>query len=479
MEEVLAMKRNNPEEFHSLVKMHLSFILNLTTDEAAEESDASGGHGNFFSGNKAGKCIGGSGTPNKGIMEGAVLTMEGVCQIFQIIQYLEQPGNITTEGIFRKTGNLRKQQVLKDRLNRGVPMNLDDGEFSVHECASVVKMFLGELPEPLLTNVFFEAHCQAAEMSESKKLQAIQLLIMLIPDANWHLLKDLLLFLLKVSKNENRNKMSALNLGMIFASHVLCPRNLPSQELQSKHHEFSQAVAFMISNAETLFNPPAQLMKEMAARKCATPNPREHHSDSPVVNTIYSFVDHRKTRELAAASTTETALAELYAQVQSMPDSTKKKRLIKQFNEANGCGTPNATPVKQPGSAGARRAIGDSFKNWIVPKAKVVSEKKKSGSYNLKPRSSDDTGHHTFRKSLSDQLAPNVLMTPNSFKSETALGTPKTPSESQNSIYFKRNSGTKYSMMDECGSLVETKQLPDRKDLLPEFEPTVGKENFV
>ena len=52
--------------------------------------------------------------------------------------------------------------MLKERLNRGVPMDLDRGEFSVHECASVLKIFLSELPEPLLTDRFFHAHCQVA-----------------------------------------------------------------------------------------------------------------------------------------------------------------------------------------------------------------------------------------------------------------------------------------------------------------------------
>ena len=41
-------------------------------------------------------------------------------------------------------------------------MDLDKGEFSVHECASVLKSFLSELPEPLLTDRFFHAHCQVA-----------------------------------------------------------------------------------------------------------------------------------------------------------------------------------------------------------------------------------------------------------------------------------------------------------------------------
>ena len=135
------------------------------------------------------------------------------------MQFLEQQQQIVTEGIFRKHGNLKKQQVLKQRLNRGTPITLDDGEFSVHECAAVLKGFLQvrenveqasflidptelhvtlqDLPEPLLTEAHFEAHRQVAQMGDEKRLQALQLLAMLLPDPNYNLLKDLLLFLHK------------------------------------------------------------------------------------------------------------------------------------------------------------------------------------------------------------------------------------------------------------------------------------------
>ena len=71
-------------------------------------------------------------TKPKGVMDGVPLTQEGVCQVlwnlfcpwwnfhipwtsptqvYQIIEFLGRPHNITTEGIFRKHGNLKKQQV--------------------------------------------------------------------------------------------------------------------------------------------------------------------------------------------------------------------------------------------------------------------------------------------------------------------------------------------------------------------------------
>jgi hypothetical protein len=61
---------------------------------------------------------------------------------------------------------------------------------------------------------------------------------------------------------------------------------------------------------------------------------------SPVVNTIFSFVDRERTNRIAAGTSTEHQLAELYAQVQAMPESAQKKRLISKLNDANGHGTP-------------------------------------------------------------------------------------------------------------------------------------------
>ena len=50
------------------------------------------------------------------------------------------------------------------------------GEFTVHECASTLKTFLSDLPEPLLTDAYYKAHCQVANLSSefaSKKIQCL------------------------------------------------------------------------------------------------------------------------------------------------------------------------------------------------------------------------------------------------------------------------------------------------------------------
>ena len=196
------MRRLVPDQFHSLVKMHLSFLTDLKYDdcdcnfvyETTTPSSTPSKSKGIFSGSATPRRSKNSGNAYKGVMEGAPLTMEGVCQVSQIIEYLKR--NLHIEGLFRsvkriqcstlfkimisfrKCGNLKKQQTLKERLNKGIPTDLDTGEFSVHECAStlksnyfflnleisnkgvfffVISAFLSDLSEPLLTDAYYNA----------------------------------------------------------------------------------------------------------------------------------------------------------------------------------------------------------------------------------------------------------------------------------------------------------------------------------
>lgn len=272
MEIIDKMKRLAPDQFHMLVKMHLSFLLDLNTDDC----DCSF---IFDNQNQATSSTATTSTPtkskglsfvtprkkvSKGVMEGAPLTLEGVCQVFQIIEYLKRPANLKTEGLFRKHGNLKKQQTLKERLNKGITVDLDSGEFSVHECAATLKTFLSDLSEPLLTDAYYRAHCQVASLTEDeKKVQALQLLFLLIPEANYALLRDLLNFLHVVVANVEHNKMTSLNLATVFSTHIMCPRKLSPDCLQSNHQLFIKAVTFMIEQSPTLFTIPGQVLKDV------------------------------------------------------------------------------------------------------------------------------------------------------------------------------------------------------------------------
>ncbi|XP_059081410.1 uncharacterized protein LOC131879177 [Tigriopus californicus] len=450
------LRREEPDLFHSLVKMHLSILLDLATDDC--DCSHIHGHAHSVGGSTPGGKEGGVFkrrifTPKKrsshashvGVMEGAALTLEGVCQVYQLIAFLQRDAHLRVEGVFRKHGNLKKQQLLKDRLNRGVSMDLDDGTFSVHECAAVLKSFLAELAEPLLTDAHYQAHCQVAQMGRSagpdgqeevraKRIQCLQLLFLLIPEANYSLLKDLLPLLHKVHNHSPKNLMPAQNLGTMFAPLILCPRKLSAESMQSNHQLLSEAVAFMIeAGPRILFELPVKLQEDIKSHIRQRPHrqvtPKKHYSSddkpqSPVVNTIFTFVDRERTHRLAHEFSSESAIAELYAHIQSMPESAQKKRLVNKLNDANGHGTPGII------RSGANRlkSGGEGIRNLLTPRrSNKVPEPKigRNGSYSFKtPNQPRQILHSSFRRQIPEDHTNQKLLSPQS--SPAILVSPET-----------------------------------------------------
>ncbi|XP_037084758.1 rho GTPase-activating protein 19-like, partial [Pollicipes pollicipes] len=374
------MRHQDESQFYTLVKMHLSFLLNFSIDEvdapalADDKNNESARKLLPFSTKSKGKSTKGTSS------ESVVLSHEGVCQAYQLIEFLSREENLVHEGLFRKTGNLVRQQELKQYLLSGSSVDFESGLYSAHDCASVLKGFVASLSEPLLTKALYPAHCQVADIcpmdtppeqlcaAHNKQIKALQLLFLLVPAENYQLLKDLLHLLFKVSRRHKENKMTALNLGTMFAPHILCPRKMPATELQTASGSMAQAVALMIENTPLLFKIPQELEIDMRAyleQQGGTPGlqRRRRHScsdaDSPQATTVFSFVDREQSAAAGEHDNTDTALAGLYAHISSMPDSTRRRKLIKQFNRESGPGTP--TVVQRTRT----RSFGESLRKHL------------------------------------------------------------------------------------------------------------------
>ncbi|CAK9800599.1 Rho GTPase-activating protein 19 [Anthophora plagiata] len=377
------MRKVNPEQFHTLVKMHLSFELDLNTeDNDCVNEKAKLKKWCLLSFSKKPKS-----TINlqKGV-EGANLSENGINQMKQLIEYLSKEQNIIQEGIFRRTGKLTRQQDLKTSMYQGISLDLNDGRYSVHDCASVLKGFLAELPEPLLSDLHYPAHCQIAELcssdvsgNDAKLLRSLQLLLLLLPSINRVLLKYILNLLHKTASFESNNKMNSDTLATLFTPHLMCPRKLSPEALHINSQNLSCLVAFMIRKGNELFEIPPKLATDIRAywveqeRKLLSPKNTDLNESIPdttgTAHTVFSFVDHTLTAKANSTQDTQAALAQLYAHIQAMPESAKKRRLVKQFNKENGQGTPRQ--VKHCRT----KSLGDSIKKHIFQK-KILGHKK-------------------------------------------------------------------------------------------------------
>lgn len=249
---------------------------------------------------------------------------------------------------------------------------LENGGYTVHDCANVLKTCLSELPEPLLSELYYRILCKcgslcprASEKEAAKTLKIVQLTLLLLPIRKLRFAHDLLLLLHRVSSKENAdNKMNARNLATLFAPHLLCPKKIAPTQMQQWLVPMTDLLEYMIQETTAIFIPPAELLldvrRELHRLNQASSFTKGENVDD-AVNTAYTFCD----REAAPAEKyTEQHVAELYAYIQTMPETPSKKKLIKQFNRQNGGLTPQLDKENASKKKGASiKSIGNRLKN--------------------------------------------------------------------------------------------------------------------
>ncbi|KAJ7603645.1 Rho GTPase activation protein [Roridomyces roridus] len=139
--------------------------------------------------------------------------MEKCCQA------IEKYG-IESQGIYRLSGTVTKVANLRQRLDKDLEsVDLDASEWSsdINNVASVMKMWLRELPDPLLTFDLQQGFIDAAKI-DNDRLRHIRLheRVNDLPDANYATLKYFLGHLHRINQHAAENSMSVQNLAIVF-----------------------------------------------------------------------------------------------------------------------------------------------------------------------------------------------------------------------------------------------------------------------
>lgn len=118
-------------------------------------------------------------------------------------QHLEKHG-LQTVGIFRVGSSKKRVRQLREEFDRGVDVSLEE-EHSVHDVAALLKEFLRDMPDPLLTRELYTAFINTLLLEPEEQLGTLQLLIYLLPPCNCDTLHRLLQFLSMVARHASDN----------------------------------------------------------------------------------------------------------------------------------------------------------------------------------------------------------------------------------------------------------------------------------
>lgn len=114
------------------------------------------------------------------------------------MDFLSKPDNLETEGIFRKCGNAKQIKELMAKINNGQRIVFSDGD--VHIAAVILKTFLKELEEPLLTFALFDHIISVETLPKEERVSVTKTILEKLPQQNFVVLKHLVEFLSLVRK---------------------------------------------------------------------------------------------------------------------------------------------------------------------------------------------------------------------------------------------------------------------------------------
>ncbi|XP_028397348.1 rho GTPase-activating protein 8-like isoform X2 [Dendronephthya gigantea] len=136
------------------------------------------------------------------------------------VKFLRESG-LKVEGLFRRSGNVSVVKGYAEKFNKGEFKKFNEEE-DIHVAAVLIKRFLRELPEPLLTFQLYEDIMRIHGLSDEEKVGEVRRVLRgSLPRQNYLVLKYLMEFLVQVMNNSDFNKMNASNLAIVFGPNLI------------------------------------------------------------------------------------------------------------------------------------------------------------------------------------------------------------------------------------------------------------------
>ncbi|KJE01765.1 rho GTPase activator [Cryptococcus gattii NT-10] len=185
--------------------------------------------------------------------------------IEDIISTMRQmgPSDMAVEGVFRKNGNIRKLQALVEALDKdSTAVNLS--EENVIQLAALLKRFLRELPDPLLTFRLHKLFCAAATLPNlEERSRCLHLLVSLLPKYNRDTLEVLFIFLKWVSSFSYREEETGSKMDLANLATVICPSILYAKGSNAVKDDSFTAIAAvqeLLENQDEYYRVPGELL---------------------------------------------------------------------------------------------------------------------------------------------------------------------------------------------------------------------------
>uniref|UniRef100_A0A674B6B7 Rho GTPase activating protein 18 n=1 Tax=Salmo trutta TaxID=8032 RepID=A0A674B6B7_SALTR len=200
----------------------------------------------------------------------------------RLIFHIEEEG-LDTEGLLRIPGSATRVKAVHVELEGKFYEGLFSWEsLKQHDAASLLKLFIRELPHPLLTVEYLSAFMAVLKLPTKKQqLQALNLVVLLLPESSRDVLKALMEFLQRVIDHKEQNKMTLNNVAVVMAPNIFMFKGfrnkISMQQELSMATETANIVRLLIRYQNLLWTIPKFIMNQV--RKQNTENQKKISKD--------------------------------------------------------------------------------------------------------------------------------------------------------------------------------------------------------
>ncbi|EDW61209.2 rho GTPase-activating protein conundrum [Drosophila virilis] len=182
------------------------------------------------------------------------------------------------EGILRVAGQKQKTELIYNELESSFYQKPEKfahllGNASVHELSALLKRWLRELPQPLLTSELIQLFYQCHALPPMDQIRALSILCQMLPHENRNTLRSILRFLNFIIDLKDINKMNLHNVSTIIAPSFFPPRYIHPIDKNCIADQVKMAALccrltnILITRSESLFQVPDSLIVESRNQK--------------------------------------------------------------------------------------------------------------------------------------------------------------------------------------------------------------------
>ncbi|KAI8920163.1 Rho GTPase activation protein, partial [Powellomyces hirtus] len=134
---------------------------------------------------------------------------------------------LTSQGIYRLSGNASTVQKLRLQFNSKEPVDLSDDDMDINVVASTLKLYFRELEDPLVPFGFYDRFIAAAKLDDyDTRLIELKNLVQALPRPNYDTFEYIIRHLARVTSHSAENKMEPSNLAIVFGPTLIrAPEN--------------------------------------------------------------------------------------------------------------------------------------------------------------------------------------------------------------------------------------------------------------